>query len=84
MDEIWIRNTFDWCVNILFNVADNIGVSYEALNVWIFLILIPVVLGVSVGTNFYLLWKSGKLERESSLVDRKLIKTNPYIKTLHG
>ena len=84
MDEIWIRNTFDWCVNILFNVADNIGVSYEALNVWIFLILIPVVLGVSVSANFYLLWKSGKLERESSLVDRKLIKTNPYIKTLHG
>ena len=44
MDEIWIRNTFDWCVNILFNIADNIGISYEALNVWVFLILIPVFL----------------------------------------
>ena len=65
------------------NVADNIGISYEALNVWIFLILIPVVFGVSVSANFYLLWKSGKLERESSLADRKLIKTNPYIKTFH-
>ena len=84
MDEIWIRNTFDWCVNILFNVADNIGISYEALNVWIFLILIPVVFGVSVSANFYLLWKSGKLEREFSAADRKLMKTNPYIKTLHG
>ena len=84
MDEIWIRNTFDWCVNILFNVADNIGISYEALNVWIFLILIPVFFGVSISANFYLLWKSGKLERESSETDRKLIKANPYIKTLHG
>ena len=40
MDNTWIENTFDWCVNFLLNAADTIGITYEALNVWVFLIIV--------------------------------------------
>jgi hypothetical protein len=55
MDSTWIRNTFDWCVNSLLSAADTIGVTYEALNVWVFVIIVPVVLVISLAVNIYFL-----------------------------
>ena len=83
MDSIWIRNTFDWCVNILLSAADTIGVTYEALNVWIFVIIVPVVLVISLAVNIYFLWKSGQRETDLEEKDERFNQNSQYIKTLN-
>ena len=60
---------YDWCVNFLMNVAAAIGTTYEALNVWIFVIIIPAAMGISILMNLYFIWKSVRHEcvlRETS------------------
>ena len=58
MNSNWINTIFDWSVNFLMNVATALGTTYEALNVWIFVILIPVAMGISILMNLYFIWKS--------------------------
>ena len=62
MNSNWIITIFDWCVNFLMNVATALGTTYEALNVWVFVILIPVVMGISILMNLYFIWKSVRHE----------------------
>ena len=83
MDSTWIRNTFDWCVNILLSAADTIGVSYEALNVWIFVIIVPVVLVISLSVNIYFLWKSGQRKTDFEEKGESFNQNSQYIKTLN-
>ena len=83
MDSTWIRNTFDWCVNILLSAADTIGVTYEALNVWVFVIIVPVVLVISLAINIYFLWKSGQRETDFEEKGESLNQNSQYIKTLN-
>ena len=40
----WIDYAFDWCVILLINVANMIGITYEEINVWLFCIILPIVL----------------------------------------
>ena len=83
MDKNWIENTFDWCVNILLSGADTIGVTYEALNVWVFVIIVPVVLVISLAINIYFLWKSGQRETDFEEKGESLNQNSQYIKTLN-
>lgn len=83
MDSTWIRNTFDWCVNILLSAADTIGVTYEALNVWVFVIIVPVVLVISLVVNIYFLWKSGQRKTDFEEKDESFNQNSQYIKTLN-
>ena len=83
MDKYWIENTFDWCVNILLNAADTIGVTYEALNVWVFVIIVPVVLVISLALNVYFRWESGQRETDFDEKDESFNQDNQYIKTLN-
>ena len=83
MDSTWIRNTFDWCVNSLLSAADTIGVTYEALNVWVFVIIVPVVLVISLAVNIYFLWKSGQRETDFEEKDESFNQNSQYIKTLN-
>ena len=46
MNSNWIITLYDWSVNFLMNVATALGTTYEALNVWIFVILIPIAMGM--------------------------------------
>jgi len=69
MNSNLINTIFDWCVNFLMNVATAIGTSYEALNVLIFVIIIPAAMGISILMNLYFIWKSVRHEcvlRETS------------------
>ena len=69
MNSNWINTIFDWCVNFLMNVAAAIGTTYGALNVWILVIIVPVVMGILILTNLYFIWKSVRHEcvlRETS------------------
>ena len=83
MDSTWIRNTFDWCVNSLFSAADTIGITYEALNVWVFVIIVPVVLVISLAVNIYFLWKSGQRETGLEEKDERYNQNSQHIKTLN-
>ena len=62
MDNNWINIIFDWCVNFLVNFANAIGITYEALNVFIFVIMVPAVIGISIAINLYFIWKSVRHE----------------------
>ncbi len=62
MDNNWINIIFDWCVNLLVNFVNAIGVTYEALNVFIFVIMVPAVIGLSIAINLYFIWKSVRHE----------------------
>ena len=83
MDKNWIENTFDWCVNILLNAAVTIGVTYEALNVWVFVIIVPVILVISLALNVYFLWESGQRETDFDEKDESFNQNSQYIKTLN-
>lgn len=37
----WIDTIFNFCVRLLYDVANILGVSYEEINVWLFCIIWP-------------------------------------------
>jgi len=40
----WIDAIFRYCVVLLVNVAKALGISYEALNIWMFIIIQPTII----------------------------------------
>jgi hypothetical protein len=64
-------------------LADTIGVTYEALNVWVFVIIIPVVLVISLAVNIYFLWKSGQRKPDFEEKDESFNQNSQYIRTLN-
>ena len=48
---LWIDVTFDWCVRLLYEVAGWIGITYEEINVWLFVIILPLFLLISGALN---------------------------------
>jgi hypothetical protein len=61
----WIDTVFDWCVHLLFDVAGLLGISYEEINVWLFVILGPLVLVGSLALNGLLIYRIGRLRNET-------------------
>lgn len=53
----WIDAVFDWCVILLYDTANLLGITYEEINVWLFVIILPLVLIISISLNLILLWK---------------------------
>jgi len=53
---LWIDTVFRYCVYILVEAAKWLGTSYEALNVWFFVFILPGLLAASLITNV-VLWK---------------------------
>jgi hypothetical protein len=51
----WIDTLFRICVYILVDLADLIDISYEAINIWIFVIIQPLLIIV-----FFVLWRKEK------------------------
>ena len=54
----WIDWVFQKCVVLLVFAAQWLGISYEEINVYLFVFLLPIMLLISLSLNFYLL--SGK------------------------
>ena len=50
----WIDLTFDFCVTI-YEIANAIGITYEEINVWLFVIALPLLLAFSLALNLWLL-----------------------------
>ena len=42
----WIDAIFRYCVVLLVNIAKVLGISYEALNIWVFIIIQPMIIVV--------------------------------------
>ena len=40
----WIDVIFRYCVVLLVNIAKVFGISYEALNIWVFIIIQPTII----------------------------------------
>jgi len=51
----WVDAIFKICVYILVDLADLLGISYEAINIWIFVIIQPLLI-----TLFFVLWRREK------------------------
>lgn len=49
----WIDGVFDWCVDLLLAGAAALGISYNAINVWIFCIIWPTFTLFLLGMIFY-------------------------------
>ncbi|HEU0293504.1 MAG TPA: hypothetical protein VFR47_12255 [Anaerolineales bacterium] len=49
MDQI-----FDWCVNLLVYWAGILGITYKEINVWVFVILWPIITMILVAI---ILWQ---------------------------
>ena len=57
----WIDAIFRYCVVLLVNVAKALGISYEALNIWVFIIIQPLFIVVLL---IWALRLRGKLKRK--------------------
>ena len=45
----WVDAIFRYCVVLLVNVANALGISYEALNIWVFIIIQPLIILILLG-----------------------------------
>ena len=57
---VWIDIVFDWCVILLYNVAHAIGITYEEINVYLFVFIGPMLLIASLLLN---VWQFSKLRK---------------------
>ena len=62
-NSTWINTTFEWCVEFLTYLAQDLGITYQALNVWLFVIIFPALLLVSLIINFHFISKPAAQER---------------------
>ena len=56
----WIDVTFDWCVRFLYRTADLLGITYEEINIWLFVIIGPAALLASLALNAYFIYKASR------------------------
>ena len=61
----WVDIIFDWCVVFLIKTANQLGITYEEINVWLFVIILPLVILISLLMNWALLLKLIKLKKEN-------------------
>lgn len=54
---VWIDVTFDWCVRLLYEIAGMVGITYEEINIWLFVVIGPLLLVSSMTLNLVLLKK---------------------------
>ena len=58
---VWIDELFRACVVLLVFVADKVGVTYEEINIWIFVILWPALTVYQTSRIIYLRLRVRKL-----------------------
>jgi hypothetical protein len=39
----WIDNIFNFCVILLYNIGSLLGITYEEINVWLFVVIWPLI-----------------------------------------
>ena len=54
----WVDVTFDWCVRLLYYIASSLNITYEEINIWLFVILLPLMLILSLALNIFLFFRT--------------------------
>ena len=72
----WVDITFDWCVKFLYIVADIFGITYEEINIWLFVIIGPLLFLVSICLNYYFYKKTKKLKKIIELQNKEITESN--------
>ena len=72
----WIDITFDWYLNLLYKIADLLGISYEEINIWLFLIIGPISLSISIFLNYYFYKKTNKLKKIIEIQKQEILEIN--------
>jgi len=72
----WIDITFDWCVKFLYIVADLLGITYEEVNIWLFVILGPLFLLISIYLNYFFYKKIKRLNKIIEFQNKQFTETN--------
>ena len=72
----WIDVTFDWCVNFLYKIASLLGLSYEEINIWLFVVIGPISLLMSIFLNFYFYKKVTKLNKIIEIQKKEISEIN--------
>ena len=72
----WIDITFDWSVNLLYKVAGLLGISYEEINIWLFVIMGPTSLLISIFLNYYFYKKTIKLKKIIEIQKQEISEIN--------
>ena len=39
----WVDNIFNFCVILLYNIGSLFGITYEEINVWLFVVIWPLI-----------------------------------------
>ncbi len=39
----WIDITFNFCVRLLYDIGNFLGITYEEINVWLFVVIWPIL-----------------------------------------
>jgi len=54
-DIEWINILYDWCVNLLVHWAFRLGITYEEINIYLFVFILPALLLISLIVNLIVL-----------------------------
>ena len=72
----WIDITFDWCVKFLYIVADLLGITYEEVNIWLFVIIGPLFFLISIYLNYFFYKKIKRLNKIIEFQNKQVAETN--------
>ena len=72
----WIDIDFNWCVKSLYIIADIIGITYEEINIWLFVIIVPTLFLISIYLNYFYYNKTKKLKKIIQLQNKEFFETN--------
>ena len=53
-----MHSIFEWCVHLLLVAGQAVGIGYEAINVWVFVIIWPALTVVMAGV---IVWQQAQL-----------------------
>ena len=63
-----MNQIFDWCVDVLVYWAGVLGITYKEINVWVFVIIWPIV---TIIMGIVILWQRRIIHQLSSANDAK-------------
>ena len=72
----WVDIIFDWCVKFLYIVADLYGITYKEINIWLFVIIVPLFFLISICLNYYFYKKTKKLKKIIELQKKEFTESN--------
>lgn len=58
----WVDIVFNWCVRLLYDWATFFGITYEEINIWIFIVAWPIITLVMAAWIVLLLRQNQRLK----------------------